>query len=44
MSSIKRQIETGTTTIDTARKVTTIIIVIALGSLILGISLGGLFF
>ncbi len=42
MSSIKRQIENGTTTVSTARIVTTIIIIIAVGTLLLGISIGGL--
>lgn len=41
MPSIKRQIESGTTTVNTAKVVTAIIIIVALGSLLLGISLGG---
>lgn len=44
MSSIKREIESGNATVETANKVAQIIIIVALGALILGLSLGGLFF
>lgn len=43
MSSLKRQIENGTTTVSTARVITGIIITASLGSLILGWILGKLF-
>lgn len=43
MSSIKRQIESGTTTVSTARIITGIIVIVGLGSLILGWALGKLF-
>lgn len=42
--SIKKDIEGGMTTVSTARKVTMIIITVAIGALLLGISLGGWFF
>lgn len=42
--SIKRQIEEGMTTVHTARKVGVIILTVLVGSLLLGIALGGLFF
>lgn len=42
--SIKRQIENGTTTVSTAKLVTLIIILVGLGGLLLGLSLGGFLF
>lgn len=44
MASIKQEIENGTTTVATARKVAAIIIIVGLGALLLGISIGGYWF
>lgn len=43
-ASIKRDIEEGMTTVNTARQVIFIGVVILVGALLLGISLGGWFF
>lgn len=42
--SLKKQVESGMTTVTTAQKISMVIIVIGLGALLLGISIGGLFF